>query len=390
LGVRGLLAYVPAWKALDGVAGAKTQQGRGFVFHGYAFSFILLVVIPSILAVVYLAFFAADQFAAEAKFAVRASQAENSDAKMSTHIPSLAGQDAYIVTNYIHSRAIVDDLLKTVDLRAIFTRPEADFYARLKPNPSIEDLVNYWNGMVVTYVDGPSGIVTVAVRAFRKDDALLLSNAVISASERLVNTVSARARNDAVRASEEEVRRYEKQVRNALFALRTFRDSEGFIDPASQATSTSTLLLQEMGEKIKLQSELFVSERAMSADAPTVRNLRTRLDSIEKQIERLKSQLTGNSPASKTISSSLVKFEELELQRVFSEKLYTMAQDAFERARVRAEQQNIYVSVFVPPSLPQSSEYPERLALSFIIPIALLVIWGILALVAAAIEDHRL
>jgi capsular polysaccharide transport system permease protein len=244
--------------------------------------------------------------------------------------------------------------------------------------------------MVSTYIDGPSGIVTVAARAFRQEDALALSQAIVVASEKLVNDVSARARNDAMRRAEGEVRRNEEQVRLALQELRKYRDSEGFIDPISSATSTSKLLLGMMADKIKLQNDLFVATKAMSQDAPTVQTLKTRSESLDKQIETMKAGLAGNTAEGRTISNALVKYEELELKRTFAEKLYTMAQDGLERARLRAEQQNLYISVFVPPSLPQEARYPERLAFSFIIPIGLLVLWGIFALIAAAVEDHRL
>jgi capsular polysaccharide transport system permease protein len=243
--------------------------------------------------------------------------------------------------------------------------------------------------MVETYVDAPSGIVTVAVRAFRPGDAVTLTEAVLGATEKLINEVSARARADAMRDAEAEVRRNEAAVRTALLELRKFRDREGFISPTSEATSTSALLLQLMGEKIKLQNELFVASRTMSATAPTVKNLRAGLDALDGQIEGLKSQLTGNSSEGQTVSKSLVQFEELELKRVFAEKLYTLAQDALERARLRAERQNLYVSVFVQPMLPEDARYPQRLALSFIIPAGLIIVWGILALIGAAIEDHR-
>lgn len=369
--------------------------------RGYLLSFILLVIVPSIAAVVYLAFLASDQYDAEARFAVRTAQNDSSSLKSLTamtssassgaiSIPPLAGQDPYIVTSYLHSRAVIDDLSKSLDLRAIFRRPEADFWARLKRDASAEDLVAYWNGMVTTYVDGPSAIVTVKVRTFRPDDSLALLHAILKASEALVNEVSARARNDAMKRAEGEVRRYENQVRSALVDLRKFRDSEGIISPVESATSTSKLLLALLSEKIRAQSELFVALRALSADAPTVRTLKVQVESLDKQIDEMKSKLTGNTPESRTISSSLVKFEELELKRIFAEKLYTMAQNALERARVRAEQQNIYISVFVPPALPEDAENPKRVALSFLIPIILLVIWGILALTAAAVEDHRL
>ena len=91
------------------------------------------------------------------------------------------GQNAYIVTSYIQSRAIVDNLNKTLNLREIFRRPEADFWARLKRNASIDELTDYWKTMVSTYIDAPSGIVTLQVRAFRPDDAVALAKAGLGA-----------------------------------------------------------------------------------------------------------------------------------------------------------------------------------------------------------------
>jgi capsular polysaccharide transport system permease protein len=365
-------------------------------FNGYLWSFVLLVVVPTLVVTIYLSFVASDQYVAEARFAVRGLRSDPSaDKSLPTlsvvgAVASIADQNAYIATNYIRSRAIVDDLSRKLSLREIFARPEADFWARLKPDVSIDEFVKYWNLMVDTYVDAPSGIVTVAVRAFRPEDAVVLTKAVLVATEALINEVSSRARVDAMRDAESEVRRYEVQVRDALLELRNFRDREGFISPTKEATSTSTLLLQLMGEKIKVQNELFVAARTMSSAAPTVKTFQASLEALDKQIETLKSQLTGNSPEGRAVSKSLAQFEELELKRIFAEKLYTMAQDALERARLRAERQNLYVSIFVQPMLPEDAKYPQRLALSFIIPIALLIVWGILALIATAIQDHRL
>jgi capsular polysaccharide transport system permease protein len=361
----------------------------------YLISFALFVVLPSIASAIYLAFIASDQYVAEARFAVK--QAQFDTAKTTSElskltsgsIPSLTDQNGYIIANYIESRAIVDDLSKSLDLRQIFQRPEADFWARLKSGASVEELVDYWKGMVRTYIDGPSAIVTVQARAFRPEDALALSRAIIVSSEKLANDVSARARNDTMKWGEDEVRRAEGKVEAALANLREYRDSQGYIDPVAAATSTSKLLMQTMAEKIRLQSDYFVASRAMSADAPTVVTMKTRLQSFDDQIDKLKSTLTGNSPEGATIAASLAKFESLELQRKFSERLYELAQDSLERARIKAERQNIYVEVFVPPGLPEYARYPDRLMLSLLIPIGLLILWGIFGFAVAAIDDHR-
>ncbi len=363
----------------------------------YLASFVAIVVIPSFLCIVYLAFIASDQYVAEARFAVKAAQFEfGRDSANGTlaslgsgSIPSIASQDAFIITNYIHSRAILEDLAGKIDIKEIYRRPEADYWARLKTNPSAEQVTDYWKKMVTTYVDGPSGIVTLMVRAFRPDDAEKLAQAVLEASEKLANDVSARARKTIMHQAEEEVRRSEGLVRTALLDMRTFRDRQGFIDPASAATSTSTLLMQDMAEKIRLENDYFVVSKATSANAPTVVGLKSRLDGLDSQIAQLKAELAGHSAEGRTVAASLVTFEELELKRIFAEKLYTMAQDALERARLRAEQQNIFISTFVPPAAPEYAKYPERLALSLLIPVGLAILWGIFALIGAAIEDHR-
>jgi capsular polysaccharide transport system permease protein len=144
-----------------------------------------------------------------------------------------------------------------------------------------------------------------------------------------------------------------------------------------------------MAQRIELQNDYEVDSRAMSPTAPTVLTLKARLDALDGQIDKLKAQLTSDAANARTVSASIAEFEALETKRLFAEKLYSLAQDALERARERAERQNLYVSVFVPPETPQEPRYPQRLALSLLIPFGLMILWGIFALIGAAVEDHR-
>jgi capsular polysaccharide transport system permease protein len=385
---------------LPGLEGERRSGLAGLIATAvvsYRFSFIALVVVPSLVATLYLAFVASDQYAAEARFAVRSAQFEtaktdnksiSASVGLGGSIPAMAGQDAYVIASYIRSAAVFADLPPNLDPRLIYSRPEADFWARLSPNARLEKVTDYWRSMVTTYVDGPSGVVTVSVRAFRPQDARDLTAAVVAASERLVNAMSERARRDAMREAETEVKRTEGLVLAALRDERAYRDRQGWVDPGSQATSTSTLLMQAMAERIKLQNDYFVDSRAMSPDAPTVVTLKARLDVLDGQIDGLRAQLTSSADDRGTVSASIAQFEELELKRIFAEKLYSLSQEALERARLRAERQNVYISVFAPSLLPEEAQFPERWSLSAIIFVSLLAIWGILALTAATVADH--
>jgi capsular polysaccharide transport system permease protein len=360
-------------------------------------SFIGCVLVPAFAATAYFAFIASNQYAAEARFAVRALEADlgdpTSDGSRGSNVNFsfiASGQNAYIVTSYIRSRSLVEDLNAKLDLREIFRRPEADFWARLNRDASIDELTEYWKSMVATYIDGPSGIVTLQVRAFRQDDALALGKAVMELSEMLVNRISDRARRDSMEMSEKEVRRTYATTQAALAELHRFRDSAGIIDPAQAASEISKLVVPLMTEKIRLESELFVASRDLDDSAPTIKALRSRLETTERQITELKSKLTRTDGTGQTVSASLVKFEELELQRQSAEKLYSLAQADLDRARLRADRKSIYLTVFVPPSLPEESHYPRRIAFPILIFLGLTVVWSIVAMIVASVEDHRL
>ncbi len=363
-------------------------------------SFIGFVLAPSLAVVLYFAIFASDQFAVESKFAVRSVEIESpqSDPANPSSSSSSAGfsftasgQNAYIVTSYIRSRAIVDDMSPKLNLREVYRRPEADFWARLKRDASIDELTQYWLSMVDTYVDSLSGVVTVRLRAFRRDDALALGQAVVETSEALVNRISERARHDATAMAEKEVRRAFEAVQKALAELHEFRDKAGIIDPGQTMGEIGKLLLPLLSEKEKLESELFVAVREMSEDAPTVHVLREKLEAVETHIKELKAKITSEpGAAGQTVAGSIAKFEELEIQRQLAERFYALAQADLDRAQQRANRQNIYLSVFVPPSLPEESRYPRRFAFSLLTFVALTIVWAIVIMVIASVEDHRL
>lgn len=362
-------------------------------------SFILFVLAPAFAASLYFAFLASDQYTVEAQFAVRSVEAEapqSETAGSGAAAPSggfsftATGQNAYIVTSYIRSRAILDDLSKKLDLKEVFRRPEADFWARLNRGASIDEFTEYWKGMVATFVDPVSSIVTVRIRAFRRDDALRLGRAVVETSEALVNRISERARRDATAMAEKEVRRAFAGVQSALAELHKFRNDAKIIDPGQSAGEIGKLLVPLMSEKIKLESELFVVAREMANDAPTVRVLREKLATTEAQVKDLKAKLTGEKGSTGTIASSLAKFEELEIQRQLTERFYMLAQADLDRAQLRANRQSVYLTVFVPPSLPEESRYPRRIAFSLLTFAGLTAVWAIIAMIYASVEDHRI
>jgi capsular polysaccharide transport system permease protein len=354
----------------------RSQQLARFL---KALSFVLLVAVPTLASVAYFGFVAADQYVAEARFAVRSGAMAGIDPLSTmTGLPSVQViQDTQIVTNYIGSRALVEHLSARARMLERYSAPEADFHARLDPHEPIERIVRYWRSMVHTGIEMPGGIVVLSVRAFRPDDAVGLANAVVEASERLVNDMNDRARQDALTNADHELQLAARRLAQARAALEVARNREGMLDAPSEAKKTDELIAAVRKQQLEMEQQYAVSRKSVAEDAPQMRNLRLRIDAAAKQVEQLKSELTAqDSSADPTavLSSSMTRLSALELERQVAESQYTASAAALERARVASQIKEVYLTSFVQPVAPEEPRYPRRF-----LNIALTVLGGLLA-----------
>ena len=355
-------------------------------------TFLIVVALPVLLAGVYLFFVAADQYVAEFRFALRSAEPE-------PRVPTIFFQespaptptllDSYIVVQYLASRAAVDDLDATLDLRTMFSRPEADWLARLDLPVSVEELVKYWKKQIDAFFDATNGTIVVRARAFTRPDALSLAEGILAASERLVNELSTRARRDTLRNAKEEVGRSERRMKSALAQLRDFRDREGLIDPRKTAEATSALAGRVRDELVRADTELSTLKHYMRDDAPSVKMLEARIQSLEAQRRSVESEVTDTEKTrSEALSRVMGSYEQLEAERTFAENAYQRALQALDRSRMNADRQQVYLASFVRPTLPEKALYPRRLLSLTVVFVIAFGVWGIGGLMFRSVRDH--
>jgi capsular polysaccharide transport system permease protein len=304
-----------------------------------------------------------------------------------SHSP--AGMESQIVVQYITSRAIVDQLDASLDLRRMFSPPEADWWARLPRPTSIEALVLYWRGQVDPFYDPANGTVVVRVRAFTPAEALQLAKAIVAGSEQLVNELSARARHDTVRNAEAEVAQAEARLKTVLADIRAFRDREGLIDPGKTAEATGTLAARLRDELVRTNADLTTLKSYMRDDAPAVKVLKARIRSIETQQRVVAHDLTDpDRSRNDTLSRQLGSYEQLESERRFAEAAYQHALQGLDQARANADRQQVYIASFVPPSLPEEALYPRRWRTLGVVALIAFALWAIGGLAVQSIRDH--
>lgn len=378
-------------------APAEAPPPRRVVKPKYSFaraSAFVMILIPTLLGALYFGLIASHQYSANFQLAVRS----NDRPMFEQMAPAMAGlnsspvaSDSYILVEYLRSRQLIEDISKTVDLRGIYSHSDHDFISRLSSSASIEDIVYYWRRRIDVRFDHQSGIVTASIRAFRPEDALTIAQTALRLSELLVNQLSKKAREEAVAAAEDDVRRMEVRLATSIAMLKKFRDRTGVIDPAKGAGAGLQVLGKLQEELVRLRTQLSILSKNMNPNAPPIVNLKQRIAATEEQVNNARAEVGRNAADAQTpelTSQLLSEFESLELERQFAEKAYTATLTSLERARSDSIRTQRYLSVFVEPHMPQEPSHPKRLLMILTIFGFAFIGWAVFLLVYLTIKEH--
>jgi len=373
--------------------GFQARRGARAVRWAVLVSFFVMVAAPSLAGALYYGFVAADQFVSVADFTVSGGEAPAPDGLGAlTGIPAVAViQDTQIVVNYIHSRAAVDVLQKTADIKDVYANPKADRLVRFNPKKPIENFVKYWEGMSDASIKMPAGIVELRIRAFTPEDARRLAQATLDACEGLINDMNDRINRDAVANAEQELQRTANRLAAAQVALEKARNESGLLDATKSAEALNKLVTDTRASLLKMQEEYEAQLKSVSDSAPQMRELKSRIDVTQAQIAEIDSKLTSTQSrpgADATIAGAMTTFGELDLERQIAERLYAGAAASLELVRINAERKMMYFKTFVSPVAAQEAQYPKRALYAFLIFVGCLALWGALCGLALTVRNY--
>ena len=326
-------------------------------------STVLLLVIPNIASVYYFTCVASDQYQSETRFTVRTSTPAlggNQITKVTGLPPAQIVQNTLIVTNFIKSKDMVAALEEKVDFQKIYGNDSIDRIARLKKDASSEKLLDYWEDMVSVKIDANSGIVTVKARAFTAADAQKVLHQVVAASEVVVNDVNTRIWRDVIATAQANLDNAKDQLQKARDKLLIARNQTGVLSVEGSSTVITNLISSVQKERIDLQQKYDALLGTVSADAPQMRVLKREIDSKQKQIDQLNSQVAGQNKSEQNLADVSVDMSQRELEQSLAEQQFATSMKTLEQVKFVSKQQLLYLDTFLAPSLPDEAEYPQR------------------------------
>ncbi|MFD4836755.1 capsule biosynthesis protein [Achromobacter sp. NPDC058515] len=362
-------------------------------------SAIAVIGVPALLLALYLFFIAAGQYVSEARFGLRAgSQTQVAGAGSQSH-PMAGGAgmttelfvDSFAVVDYVKSRQIVQELDKKLDLRKMWSAPALDFWYGMDKDDTAEGLWRQWNRMVDIQFDMSTGAIILKVRAFSAEESLALAQAILESSEKLVNQMSVKSREDSVRFATEEVSLAEERLVGARVKVQELRARTGVQDPVKEAEANLALSAKVRGDIATVAAELDALRGGGLSRGPAYERVEARYEALKRQLIALNDhQISGGRETDKkgALSSLLREYEGAETQRQFAEAYYTGAMKALEDARALASRQVLYTVISSQPQMADESLYPRRIVDTALGILALFILWIVGVLVVYAIKDH--
>tara|TARA_R110000787_G_scaffold42536_17_gene104610 strand:- start:200 stop:1360 length:1161 start_codon:yes stop_codon:yes gene_type:complete len=351
---------------------------------------LVFILLPTLMAIAYFGFIAADLYASEARIVVR-SPSQTPSLGVASFLQggsmSRGENDIYSVHDFMLSRDAIAALREKINLREVFSREEADYFSAY-PNliypDNEEDFYRYYQKRVEVIFDTTTGISKVTVKAFRPEDAQAVATHLLAAAEDMVNRLNDRSRTATVKDAEIQVKLAEQHVAEAENALLAYRNRETLIDPSKTSTAMFEQLSRMQTELTESRMRLAQMERA-APDSPFRAELKQNIRSLEQQIARQRGGLAGSKGS---MAPKIAEFGQLSLRQEFAAKELTSALASMEAARAEARHQQIYLERVVEAGLPDRALYPKRFKSIMVVFVSCFLIYSIGLLLATGVREH--
>jgi capsular polysaccharide transport system permease protein len=351
--------------------------------------FAAFVILPTLATAAYFAFLAAPRYVSHAELTYSIYRPPESLSAGLAQSFSGTNQNnnidlGAIVYQYARSDAILHQLERSLPLRQAFSSPRLDPLTRLSPDAADSELLRAYRRRV-TVSEGLGGYLTLDVATADPQLSQRLAQAVVNACDRMVDDITAHARDDEMSFASAEVAREEDRVRRARAALTRFQNQHGTEDPERSANQISGVAGVLESDLAAARAQLAENTPFLSSASPAIRQLHARITSLEGQLAAENARLADTSGT--PFSQLLDEYSRLQLEQEFARTAYTQAEQGLAVARADAARRENYLVPFIAPSLPDRPDLIAPIEMTASVFLAAVLASVMLSVLGGALRD---
>lgn len=353
--------------------------------------FLVVVVLPTTLAFIYYFLLASDVYVSESRFVVR-SPDKPSQTPLGVLLKgagfSNAGDEIFVVRDFILSRDALKQLNKDGFVRRVYTQPSISVFDRFNPfgwSSGDEQLYKYYRKQIGLDYDTSSSILSLTVRGFDERSPHEINRRLLDISEQLVNRLNTRGQQDLIRFAGTEVTEARAKAENAGQQLARFRNRAGVVDPEKQAAAQLQMISKLQDDLISTRTLLRQLQTFTPAN-PQIPALRVRAQGLEREVQHALGTVYG---APRSLAANSAEYQRLLLNSQIADKQLTAAMASQAEAVNEARRKQAYVERIVQPNLPDYPVEPRRFRGVLAIAALGFVVWLVLRMLFAGVREHR-
>ncbi|HXT05694.1 MAG TPA: hypothetical protein VN715_02010 [Roseiarcus sp.] len=351
---------------------------------------IATLALPIALAAIYLLIIAAPRYVSESQFMVR-NVASNDMGNMASLLTdskvTRASDETYAVGEYLTSRDAVDALVRDDGLKAMLSRPQADFINRF-PNvftrDTREQLYRHFQNFADLRIDTDSGIARLRTIGFTPQDARALNKAMLRNAEAFVNRLNQHIFSDSLVVAAHDVEEQKAKFAEIEARLTAYRNTENVLDPNKEVADTLTRIGALMTRLSSAESHL-AETTTLAPRAPQIAALNSTVEALRVQIAAERQRMAGKQ---NSLSAKFADFDRIMLDRTLASRQLESALAAYDKARQDLARQHFYLQTVVDPDAPDQAAQPRRLLYILVIAAISLAGYSVLRALLKNVREH--
>ncbi|MGB0220691.1 MAG: hypothetical protein ACPGJF_15240 [Sinimarinibacterium flocculans] len=355
--------------------------------------YVVVVLLPTLLVFAYLGLVATDGYISRAQVMVeRESSTAMAAAELTLGALSLGGQssktDALVVETFMRSRAMLEYLDAEFDLRGHYSSDDIDIFSRLDPDAPGEDFLDYFRDRIKTYVDDQTYIVELEVTAHDPAYAQRVAQGMVRRAEHFVNEISRELAREQLAFVEDEVEKANERFKAASSGMITLQRRYDVFSPEKEAEVAGSILSGLEQELSRQRTEYRALSAYLTPQAAELAAAKARIEALREQIEQERERLVGSNGGN-GINDTLLAYQDAQMDLTLASEIYKTALGTLEATRLDAARKVKYLVALSSPSLPDAVEHPRVGYWTVTVFVALNLLYFVLGLVVATIEDHK-
>lgn len=353
--------------------------------------FLLTVVLPTLIALIYYGLIASDVFISYSKFVVRSPDKPSSSGLgiiLQSAGFSNAGDETYAAQAFVQSRDALKALNRGQAFERAYTRPEISIFDRFNPfggAGTFEKLYKLYSSKVSIEHSTTTGVSTLTVKSYTPEDAEVINRRLLEMAEVVVNRLNERGRQDMIRSAATELDAAKARAQRAAQALADYRNRQKIVDPEKQAAVQMQMISKLQDELISRRTQLAVLKRYTPRNSQ-VEVLSTSISALEQEITEQMRMVAGNRSS---LAGQAARYQGLVLESQIADRQLAGALTSLQDARNDATRKQAYVERIVEPSRPDAAEEPGRIRGIFAVFAIGLVSYLAISMLLAGLREHQ-